>query len=132
LYPVGEISSNGIHPTSELLRSAIEGAKAAGFLGKTMIHLANAWDGNDVSWFFSSVFVRGALAPADVDMIGLSYYPFYDTRATLDALNSSLTNLANTVGKPIVIVETNWPVACPNVALSEPSIPVSVIGQEIW
>ncbi|KIJ55225.1 glycoside hydrolase family 53 protein [Sphaerobolus stellatus SS14] len=43
----------------------------------------------------------------DVDYISVSFNPFYDAGATLSALKSSLTNLANT-------------------------IPVSAAGQETW
>lgn len=117
---------------SQLLHSAINGAKAAGFQGKTLIHLANGWNSSGLSSFFSTVFIPGALSPSDVDIIGVSFYPFYDAGATLAALRSSLTNLANMLGKPIVVAETDWPVACPNVQLTEPSISVSVTGQETW
>lgn len=36
------------------------------------------------------------------------------------------------MGKPIVVAETNWPVACSGGTLTEPSIPVSAAGQETW
>lgn len=132
LYPVGEISVNGFQPVSILLHSAIDGAKAAGFNGKILIHLANGWDWEDLSFFFSNIFIPGALTPSDVDLFGVSFYPFYDAGATLDALNSSLTHLAHTYRKQIIVAETDWPVACPNSMISEPSIPISVAGQQIW
>ncbi|KAF8573335.1 glycoside hydrolase family 53 protein [Ramaria rubella] len=132
LWPVGEISVNGINPVSQLLHSAFNGAKAAGFKGKTLLHLANGWDWSGLSSFFSGVFTQGALATTDVDIIGVSFYPFYDAGATLAALESSLTNLANTYKKTIVVAETDWPVSCPGVNLTEPSIPVSTAGQETW
>ena len=31
-----------------------------------------------------------------------------------------------------MVVETDWPVACSGTALSEPSVPVSVQGQQTW
>lgn len=85
-----------------------------------------------ISSFFSTVFIKGALATTDVDLIGVSFYPYYNPEATLAALNSSLTNIAIMFAKPIVVVETNWPVACPNFTLTEPNIPVSTLGQKIW
>ncbi|KAL4249699.1 Arabinogalactan endo-beta-1,4-galactanase [Abortiporus biennis] len=103
LWPVGEISVNGINPVSQLLNSAINGAKSA-----------------------------GALSASAVDIIGVSFYPFYDSGATLSALKSSLTNLANKMNKPIVVAETDWPVACSGGTLTEPSIPVSAAGQKTW
>ena len=72
------------------------------------------------------------LTASEVDIMGVSFYPFYDSGATLNNLRSSLTNLANNYRKPIVVAETDWPVTCSGVALTEPSIPVSVQGQEEW
>ncbi|KAI0746704.1 arabinogalactan endo-1,4-beta-galactosidase [Daedaleopsis nitida] len=131
LWPVGQVSKNGINPVSQLLHSAITGAKSVGS-PKILLHLANAWDWSDISWFFSNVYVQGALAASEVDIIGLSFYPFYDSRATLAALNSSLTSTANTFKKPIVIAETDWPVSCSGGSLSEKGIAVSSAGQSSW
>ncbi|KAI0765017.1 arabinogalactan endo-1,4-beta-galactosidase [Fomes fomentarius] len=131
LWPVGRISVNGINPVSQLLNSAINGAKSVAS-PKILIHLANAWDWSDISWFFKNVYIQGALSADKVDIIGLSFYPFYDSRATLSTLTSSLTNTANTFGKPIVIAETNWPVSCAGGSLSEKSIPISSAGQSSW
>ncbi|KAI0701700.1 arabinogalactan endo-1,4-beta-galactosidase [Earliella scabrosa] len=131
LWPVGRISVNGINPVSQLLNSAINGAKSVGS-PKILIHLANAWNWSDISWWFKNVYIQGALSADKVDIIGLSFYPFYDSGATLSALKSSLTNTANTFNKPIVIAETNWPVSCPGGSLTEKSIPVSSAGQSSW
>lgn len=122
---------NGINPVSQLLHSAINGTKSSGS-PKILIHLANGWDWTDLNWWFSNVFIQGALSTSDVDIIGVSFYPFYDSGATLSALKSSLTNLANKLGKPIVVAETDWPVSCPGVKLTEPSISISAAGQETW
>ena len=65
-------------------------------------------------------------------MIGVSFYPFYNTGATLSALRSSLTNLANSYGKPILVAETDWPVSCSGRTLTEPGIAVSASGQQTW
>ncbi|TCD66517.1 hypothetical protein EIP91_001293 [Steccherinum ochraceum] len=131
LWPVGEISQNGINPVSQLLHSAINGAKSVGN-PKILIHLANGWDWSDLQWWFSNVFIQGALSKDQVDIIGVSFYPFYDSGATLSALKSSLTNLANLMGKPIVVAETDWPVSCSGTKLTEPSIAVSAAGQQTW
>lgn len=50
----------------------------------------------------------------------------------MSALKSSLTNLANLMGKPIVVAETDWPVTCSGTKLTEPSIAVSAAGQQTW
>ncbi|KAK7694150.1 hypothetical protein QCA50_001330 [Cerrena zonata] len=131
LWPVGQIAQNGFSPVSQLLHSAINGAKSAGS-PKILLHLANGWNWSGLNSWFSGVFIPGALAASEVDIIGVSFYPFYDSGATLSALKSSLTNLANKMGKPIVVAETDWPVTCSGVSLTEPSIPVSASGQETW
>lgn len=64
-----------------------------------MIHLANGWDGNAVSSFYSQVFIQGQLSLADVDVMGFSFYPFYGTGATLSNLKSSLQNIISKYGK---------------------------------
>lgn len=131
LWPVGRISVAGYHPLSELLNSAVNGAKAAGS-PKILIHLANGWNWSGLSSWFGGVYIPGALDASKVDIIGVSFYPFYDAGATLSALKSSLTNAANTFGKPIVVAETDWPVTCSGTSLTEPSIAVSTSGQQTW
>lgn len=132
LFPVGEISENGFDGLSQLLNSAVHGGLAAGS-PQILIHLANGWDWSDLEYWYQGVFgIQGALTASEVDIMGVSFYPFYGTNATLANLKSSLTNLAYAYSKPIVVAETNWPVSCSGVTLSEPSIPVSVQGQEEW
>jgi arabinogalactan endo-1,4-beta-galactosidase len=131
LWPVGEISVNGINPVSQLLHSAVNGARSVGS-PKIMLHLANGWDSAGLQSFFKSVFIQGALATTDIDIVGVSFYPFYDAGATLSALKSSLTTLAGSLKKPIIVAETDWPEACSGVSLTEPSISVSTSGQETW
>lgn len=131
LWPVGVIDDSDFSPVSQMLHSAINGAKSVA-TPKIMIHLADGWDDSEMSWWFSGVFIQGALSTDDIDMIGVSFYPFYNADATLTALTTSLTNLANDVGKPIVVAETNWPEACSGVTLSEQSIAVSAAGQDTW
>lgn len=98
-----------------------------------MIHIANGWNWSTVSWFFNGIYVQGALASTAVDIIGVSFYPFYDAGATLANLKSSLTNTVNTYGKNVVVAETDWPVACSGgPSLTEPSVPVSASGQQTW
>lgn len=73
------------------------------------------------------------MSSSDFDMMGVSFYPFYSSSATLGALKSSLTNMAKTWGKEIAVVETNWPTSCPNPKYAFPSdvrnIPFSAAGQ---
>lgn len=68
--------------------------------------------------------------------MGVSYYPFYNEKALLSSLKTSLTNMANTWGKEIVVAETNWPAECPNPKFAFPSdiksIPFNAAGQSTF
>jgi arabinogalactan endo-1,4-beta-galactosidase len=79
------------------------------------------------------VLKQDTLVSSDFDMMGVSFYPFYSASATLSALKSSLTNMANTWGKELAVVETNWPTSCPSPKYAFPSdiksIPFSAAGQ---
>ena len=99
LWPTGRISVNGYHPASELLHSAVAGVRAASSSTKVVVHIANGWDSGSVSSFFNGIFVAGALAASDVDIFGFSFYPFYGTGATLNALSSSLKSIVQKYNK---------------------------------
>lgn len=103
---------------------------------QVMIHIDDGWNLTlQERWF-------GALVEAGVptsawDVFGFSFYPFYGTAATFDALRTSLGTLAHQYGKPIHVVETDYPAICngeynPIPASSEPEIPYDVAGQITW
>lgn len=98
-----------------------------------MIHLDNGWNWSTQKYWYTSVLSSGPLLSSDYDIQGISYYPFYNSGATLSSLQTSLTNMASTWGKQIVVAETNWPFSCPSPAYSFPSgttsIPFSAAGQ---
>ncbi|QSZ36960.1 hypothetical protein DSL72_009052 [Monilinia vaccinii-corymbosi] len=136
LFPLG--STPSYYNIAKLLHSASAGIRNSR-LGKTpqiMIHLDNGWSWAEQKYFYTSVLAAGPLAPSDFDMMGLSYYPFYSANATLASLKSTMTHLASTWGKNLVIAETNWPVYCPSPAYAFPSdtksIPFSAAGQKTW
>ena len=131
LWPVGRLSTEGFSPASQLINSAVNGAKSVSS-PKILLHLANGWDWSDLEWFYQGIFISGAFEASSLDIVGVSFYPFYGTSATLSALKTSLTNLANLIGKETIVAETNWPVTCSGVTLSESSVPVSAAGQVTW
>ncbi|KAJ4490284.1 arabinogalactan endo-1,4-beta-galactosidase [Lentinula aciculospora] len=133
LFPTGEISVNGYSPLSQLLHSAANGAHDASDTVKVVVHLANGWDGSAMSSFYEQIFIQGEFATTDFDVMGFSFYPFYDSAATYSALQSSLDNLVATYDKDVMIVETDWPSSgsCSGVTLSE-DFAVSTSGQESW
>ena len=149
LWPVGRISKNGYEPLSQLLHSAAKGVRAASSSTKIIIHLAEGWNAPDINSFYSHIFISEKLNTSDVDVMGFSFYPFYGTGATLYALQSSLQGLVTKYGKvsfcfdrvvicsspfikDVMVVETNWPVVCPGVNISNKSVPISTAGQLKW
>lgn len=98
LWPVGKASA-GFDGVSQLLHSAATGARSANSGIKIMVHLANGWKAADATWFWSNIFRQGEFATSDVDILGFSFYPFYDSGAKYSALQSTLSGLINTYGK---------------------------------
>ncbi|EKD15687.1 arabinogalactan endo-1,4-beta-galactosidase [Drepanopeziza brunnea f. sp. 'multigermtubi' MB_m1] len=136
LFPTGSISS--FYNIATLLHSASSGIKYSNLATQPqiMIHLDNGWNWETQKWWYTSVLDAGPLASGDFDVMGVSYYPFYGESATLAALKKSLHNMASTWGKSIMVVETNWPFACPSPKFPFPpdvdAIPRSVAGQKTW
>lgn len=135
LWPLGETSSYS--NIARLLHSAASGIKDSDLATtpKIMIHLDNGWSWSEQEYFYNEVLASDTdLVSSDFDYMGVSYYPFYSSSATLAALKTSLTNMYSTYGKEVLVVETNWPYACPDPEYSFPSdlasIPFSVAGQE--
>jgi arabinogalactan endo-1,4-beta-galactosidase len=101
-----------------------------------MIHLDNGWDWETQDYWYTTVLGEGLLLTTDFDIMGVSYYPFYNSAATLASLKTSLTNMAATWGKTLVVAETDWPTSCPDPEYAFPSgttsIPFSAAGQTTW
>lgn len=138
LFPTGNYDTNGFGNIATLLHSAAWGIKDSDLSAQPliMVHLSNGWDWSLQEWFYEGLLGTGTFTTDDFDVMGVSYYPFYDADATLASLKSSLTNMASKWGKDIMIAETNWPVSCPSPAYSFPSdttsIPISAEGQSTW
>ncbi|KAJ5257207.1 hypothetical protein N7478_013311 [Penicillium angulare] len=134
LWPLGETPN--YDNIASLLHSGAWGVKDSNLATtpKIMIHLDNGWDWATQEYFYNEVLASSTdLVSSDFDYMGVSYYPFYSSSATLSALKTSLTNMYSAYGKDLVVVETNWPVSCPDPAYTFPSdlksIPFSVAGQ---
>lgn len=112
---------------------AVQSAAAEVTKPQVMIHIDNGWNLTLQEAWFGALTGTGIVSEEDWDLFGFSFYPFYGTAATLANLKTSLTTLAEQYGKPIQVVETDYPAICnASVALSEPGIPVSVQGQTEW
>jgi arabinogalactan endo-1,4-beta-galactosidase len=138
LHPLGKLGSGeGAANVAALLKSASRGVRESSMAPKPkiMIHLDNGWNWSTQKWWYDAV-LAGGLSPSDFDIQGISYYPFYNSGASLSALSSSMSNLASRYAKEIMVVETNWPSWCPNPSTPFPvdtkGIPISVEGQTQW
>ncbi|KAG5220627.1 glycoside hydrolase family protein [Salix suchowensis] len=133
LWPVGRISSNGFSPLSQLLHSAANGVRAASSSVRIMVHLADGWDTGTINWFYGGIFLQGQFAREDIDILGFSFYPFYNTRATYANLANGLQAAVSLVGKDVMVVETDWPATSTcSATMSESSIARSAAGQQTW
>ncbi|KAL2065748.1 hypothetical protein VTL71DRAFT_3418 [Oculimacula yallundae] len=136
LLPTGSTSS--FSNIAKILHSASWGIKDSSLATKPkiMIHLDNGWKWDTQKWWYTSVLAAGPLLSTDFDVMGVSYYPFYNSAATLASLKTSLTNMASAWKKDVMVVETNWPVTCTNPKFAFPAdttnIPKSADGQKTW
>jgi arabinogalactan endo-1,4-beta-galactosidase len=92
---LGELISEGIRGVNESLNS--------GDTVKIMIHIDRGGDNPGSQWFFDHLFAHNV----DFDIIGLSYYPWW--QGTLSDLELNVNDLAQRYSKEIIIVETAYP-----------------------
>jgi arabinogalactan endo-1,4-beta-galactosidase len=114
-------------------RGVDDAVQAGAAKPQVMIHVDNGWNLTLQQAWFGALTATGQVREADWDVIGLSFYPYYGTAATLANLRQSLNALAAQYRKPLHVVETDWPAVCNSAQqLSELGIPVSVQGQTEW
>ena len=91
---------------AELINEGIRGVNVSletGDTVKIMIHIDRGGDNNGSQWFFDHLIEQNV----DFDIIGLSYYPWW--QGTLSDLELNLNDLAQRYGKEIILVETAYP-----------------------
>ncbi|GAB1738637.1 hypothetical protein NU219Hw_g3436t1 [Hortaea werneckii] len=139
LWPVGDMNeANGPFNVATLLHAASAGVRESNLASqpKILIHLDNGWNWETQQWWYDAVLGENVLTLDDFDVQGVSYYPFYNSEATLEALETSLGNMRSKYGKEVMVVETDWPESCPNPEYAFPSdaadIPFSTAGQKTW
>ncbi|KAF2401254.1 glycosyl hydrolase 53 [Trichodelitschia bisporula] len=103
---------------------------------KVMIHLDRGYSWSTQEWFYDGI-VKAGFNMRDVDVQGISFYPFWDPKeSTFDNFRSCMTNMAKKYGKIIVVTETDWPTKCSqagsNIPPSLRSIPFTPAGQVTW
>ncbi|TKX21049.1 putative arabinogalactan endo-beta-1,4-galactanase A [Elsinoe australis] len=114
-------------------RLGVDDAIAAGLVRpQVMIHVDNGFDQPMLTNWFDAIFATGKVTRDQVDIVGVTNYPFYSLDATPANLLSSLNAIADTYQIPIHVVETDWPVRCDGAPLADESIPRSIDGQRQW
>lgn len=143
LWPLGSLdsSSSSYSPANvaRLLHSASAGIKDSSLTPqpKILVHLDNGWNAETQEWWYDLILSpNNAFTSADYDVQAVSFYPFYNSAATMSALQKSLEGLKGKYGKDVMVVETNWPQKCskPEVAFPEDvrDLTFSAEGQREW
>jgi arabinogalactan endo-1,4-beta-galactosidase len=102
LWPDGKLPDNWDN-FADLLNAGIRGVtdgSAGGKRPRIMIHIERSGDYDGAVWFFDNLIARHIA----FDVIGLSYYPFWDGR--IATLRGDLHDLALRYHVPIIVVET--------------------------
>lgn len=104
LFPYGSSMTN-FEQLTEYLNSGYDAVKAVSPNTKVVTHLASVSsdavvEGN-FTWFFDNFAKYGG----KTDVIGMSYYPYW-TRADIDGVTYTLSNLAHLYDKEVMICET--------------------------
>lgn len=156
LFPLGDVAKSPQN-VAAILHSASAGVKDSKMATKPkiLVHLDNGWNFATQKSWYDSVLGTKAFTSADYDVQAVSYYPFYNSAATLASLKSTLSSMktrygkgmsnfspmwytkrANSCAKELMVVETDWPTSCPSPQYAFPSdttnIPFSPAGQTTW
>jgi arabinogalactan endo-1,4-beta-galactosidase len=123
LFNYGKVSGSDNTSWSQLgqlMKAAVQGiqdaSSAHGYpVPKIIVHIDRGGDWATTEWFFENLNQQGV----PYDIIGESYYPFYQGSPT--ALNICLSNAAVEFGKPIVVAEDAFPYTntCPSAWLGQ-------------
>jgi arabinogalactan endo-1,4-beta-galactosidase len=134
LWPYGFVSGSTNASWSQLgqlMNAAVQGIQDAtgaikAKMPKIVVHIDRGGDWTTTEWFFDNLNYQGV----PFDIIGESYYPFYQGSPT--NLNICLTNAAVRYGKPIIVAEDAFPFTntCPSNWLGQLyGYPPTVVGQ---
>lgn len=108
LWPDGFVSGNTNASWSnlgQLLKAAINGVTGAAGTNppKIIVHIDRGGYWNDTKWYFDNL----AHQQVPFDIPAFSYYPFW--HGPLANLSNCLANAAARYGKPVLLVETDFP-----------------------
>jgi arabinogalactan endo-1,4-beta-galactosidase len=106
LWPTGRINpyaEGGWEAFLRLLRAGLDGARDAGGVEETSVHVDTGTDNAACRLFFDHL----SDARMSFDVLAVSYYPFWN--GPLDALSSNLRDLAARYGRDVLVTETAYP-----------------------
>lgn len=104
MFPAGKLPEQW-DMLAELLKAGIRGVEAGSGAGPKpliMLHIDKGGDVARTRWWFDNAITRGV----PFDVIGQSYYPWW--HGTLLDLRDNLAFMAETYGKPIIMVEVAY------------------------
>ena len=108
LWPDGNIWGGDETPhvdnLTEFINEGYAAVKSVSSSSKVVIHLANGYD-NDL---FTNVFDALENAKTNYDVIGMSYYPYWegsDYTETIDALATNLNDMVSRYDKDVILCE---------------------------
>lgn len=100
LWPDGKISNH--RAMMSLLKKGISAVKDVSNDIKIIIHLDNGCD----NVMYRDWFDKAQNEGVDYDIIGLSYYPYWN--GTLDELEDNMNDISDRYGKNVIVVETAY------------------------
>jgi arabinogalactan endo-1,4-beta-galactosidase len=103
LWPDG--STSNWAQLAQLLNKGYDAAKAVDTTIKVIIQLGGGNDNSLFRWFFDSAESHNVR----YDIIGASYYPYWDGHdytLTIEDLGNNLNDMTTRYGKPVMVVET--------------------------
>ena len=101
-------SNNGLYNNADYLARLVNaGAKAVRETSPSTKIILHSDNGGKVS---SRTTFINMIKKADFDVIGVSYYPYYNQNVSIDTVVSEFKNFINTYDKDVIIMETgyNW------------------------
>jgi arabinogalactan endo-1,4-beta-galactosidase len=102
-------NTTGAKQLGELLAQAASAVRSAAPSAKIMIHLARGGNNYVSEQFFSRYAGSSAsVRKIDFDVIGLSYYPYYESHGSLAALYSNMSTLKSKYGKDVCVAEVSY------------------------
>jgi arabinogalactan endo-1,4-beta-galactosidase len=103
LLPDG--SSSNLGNLAQLIDKGYDAVKSVSPKTLVIVHLANGYDNAGFRWFFDGFTLNGG----KMDVIGLSFYPYWDKKNYKDdsnELSANMNDISSRYKRPVMVVET--------------------------